>query len=108
MFKLGSVIFYNVLKELYSAQQGCIYLYSKKYMPDSRRESKKMAQKILLIHFKLNCSFLVQCLLELGLHDILHAIVMRISSVKTVLWLAVNLHQLFSDGAAFNTLSRSS
>ncbi len=41
----------------------------------------------------------------LGLHGILHAIVMRISSVKTVLWLAVNLHQLFSDGAAFNTQS---
>ncbi len=39
---------------------------------------------------------------------ILHAIVMRISSVKTVLWLAVNLHQLFSDGAAFNTQSRRS
>ncbi len=32
---------------------------------------------------------------EFGLHDLLHAIVMRISSVKTVLWLAVNLHQLF-------------
>ncbi len=44
----------------------------------------------------------------LGLHDILHAIVMRISSVKTVLWLAVNLLQLFSNGAAFNTQSRSS
>ncbi len=26
--------------------------------------------------------------------DIVHAIVMRMSSVKTVLWLAVNLHQL--------------
>ncbi len=45
---------------------------------------------------------------ELGLHDILHAIVMRISSVKTVLWLVVNLHHLFSNGAAFNTQSRSS
>ncbi len=32
---------------------------------------------------------------EFGLHDLLHAIVMRISSIKTVLWLAVNLHQLF-------------
>ncbi len=42
---------------------------------------------------------------KLGLHGILHAIVMRISSVKTVLWLAVNLHQLFSNGAAFNTQS---
>ncbi len=45
---------------------------------------------------------------KLGLHDILHAIVMRISSVKTVLWLAVNLLQLFLNGAAFNTQSRSS
>ncbi len=46
--------------------------------------------------------------LELGLHDILHAIVMRISSVKPVLWLALNLHHLLSSGAAFNTQSRSS
>ncbi len=44
----------------------------------------------------------------LGLGDILHAIVMRISSVKPVSWLAVNLHHLFSNGAAFNTQSRSS
>ncbi len=44
----------------------------------------------------------------LGLHDILHAKVMRISSVKPVPWLAVNLHHLFSNGAAFNTQSRSS
>ncbi len=42
------------------------------------------------------------------LHDILHVIVMCISSVKTVLWLAVNLHHLFSNGAAFNTQSCSS
>ncbi len=34
----------------------------------------------------------------LGLFDILNAIVMRILSVKTVLSLAVNLHQLFSNG----------
>ncbi len=40
-----------------------------------------------------------------GLHDILHAIVMCISSVKTVLWLAVNL---FSNGVAFNTQSHRS
>ncbi len=44
--------------------------------------------------------------LWLGLHNILHAIVMHISPVKTVLWLAVNLHQLFSNGAAFNAQSR--
>ncbi len=33
---------------------------------------------------------------------------MCISSVKTVLWLAVNLHHLFSNGVAFNTQSRRS
>ncbi len=42
-----------------------------------------------------------------GLHDISHAIVMRISSVKPALWLEINLHHLFSDGVAFNTQSRS-
>ncbi len=46
--------------------------------------------------------------MKLGLGDILHAIVMRISSVKPVPWLALNLHHLFSNGAAFNTQSRSS
>ncbi len=40
---------------------------------------------------------------RLGLHNILHVIFMRISSVKAVLWLAVNLHQMFSNGAAFNS-----
>ncbi len=48
---------------------------------------------------------------QVGLHDILHAIVMRISSVKPVLWLVLNLHHLLSnpvDGAAVNTQSRSS
>ncbi len=46
--------------------------------------------------------------LWLGLGDISHAICMRISSVKPVPWLAVNLHHLFSNGATFNTQSRSS
>ncbi len=32
-----------------------------------------------------------------GLHDISHAIVMRISSVKPVLWFVINLHHLFSN-----------
>ncbi len=48
---------------------------------------------------------------QVGLHVILHAIVMRISSVKPVLWLVLNLHHLFSkpvDGAAVNTQSRRS
>ncbi len=45
---------------------------------------------------------------ELGMGDILHAIWMRISSVKPVPWLALNLHHLFSNGAAFNTQSRKS
>ncbi len=31
------------------------------------------------------------------------SIVMRISSVKPVSWLAVNLHHLLSDGAAITT-----
>ncbi len=44
----------------------------------------------------------------LGMGDILHAICMRISSVKPVPWLALNLHHLFSNGAVFNTRSRSS
>ncbi len=43
-----------------------------------------------------------------GLHDISHAIVMRISSVKPVTWLVINLHHMHSDGATFNTQSRSS
>ncbi len=38
-----------------------------------------------------------------GMHDKSHVIVMHISSVKPVLWLVVNLHHVFSDGAAFNT-----
>ncbi len=46
--------------------------------------------------------------LIIGLGDISNAIVMRISSVKPVPWLALNLHYLFSNGAAFNTQSRSS
>ncbi len=45
---------------------------------------------------------------KLGLGDISHVICMRISSVKPVPWLAANLHHLFSNGAAFNTLSRRS
>ncbi len=44
----------------------------------------------------------------LGLGDISHAMIMRISSVKPVLWLALNLHHLFSNWAAVNTQSRSS
>ncbi len=56
MFKLGSVIFSNALKEVSSAQQGCIYLY-KKHKPDSRRGVSKMAKKYyftnLLIESKL-------------------------------------------------------
>ncbi len=45
---------------------------------------------------------------KVGMGDILHAICMRISSVKQVPWLALNLHHLFSNGAVFNTQSRSS
>ncbi len=39
----------------------------------------------------------------IGLHDKSHEIVMRISLVKPILWLVVNLHHMLSDGAAFNT-----
>ncbi len=46
--------------------------------------------------------------LTVGLHDISHAIVMRISSVMPVLWLVINLHHLFSNETAFNKQSRSS
>ncbi len=47
VFKLGSVIYSsNVLKEVSSAQKGCIYLYRKKYMPDSRRGSQKWTKNI--------------------------------------------------------------
>ncbi len=61
VFKLGSVIYSNVLKEVSSAQQGCIYLYSKKCMPDSRKGSQKWPKKYEFsnIHFKLNCALLV-------------------------------------------------
>ncbi len=41
----------NILKEVSSAQQGCIYLYSKKYMPDSRRGSQKWPKNIILVTF---------------------------------------------------------
>ncbi len=44
----------------------------------------------------------------IGLGDISHEICMRISSVKPAPWLAVKLHHLFSNGAAFNTQSRRS
>ncbi len=43
-----------------------------------------------------------------GLGDISDTMIMRILSVKPVPWLAVNLHHLLSNGAAFNTQSRRS
>ncbi len=46
--------------------------------------------------------------LRLEMHDILHAIVMCITSVKMVLWSAVHLHHLFLNWVAFNTQSCSS
>ncbi len=46
VFKLGSVMYSNVLKEVSSAQKGCSYLYRKKYMPDSRRRSQKWPKNI--------------------------------------------------------------
>ncbi len=51
MFKLGSVIFSNVLKEVSSAQQGCIYLYRKKYKPYSGRGVSKRAKNVILLTY---------------------------------------------------------
>ncbi len=51
MFKLGSVIFSNVLKEVSSAQQGCIYLYRKKYKPYSGRGVSKRAKNMILLTY---------------------------------------------------------
>ncbi len=36
VFKLGSLIYSNVLREVSSVQQGCIYLYSKQHMSCSK------------------------------------------------------------------------
>ncbi len=82
---------------------------------------KDVSQSIRLLAFLIDACYLnlfyifcvcgsvsVCVVLVVGLHDILHAIVMCISSAKTVLCLDVNLHHLLSDGAAFNTQSRRS
>ncbi len=47
VFKLGSVIYSNVLKEVSSAQKGCIYLYRKKIHAWFKKGVSKMAKKIL-------------------------------------------------------------
>ncbi len=76
-----------------------------------------MAQKIITIIFFISvdidnyhdkCQIFISFKFKVGMGDILHAICMRISSVKPVPWLALNLHHLFSNGAVFNTQSRSS
>ncbi len=46
MFKLGSVIYSNVLKEVSSAQKAAFICTVKNTMPDSRRGSQN-GQKIL-------------------------------------------------------------
>ncbi len=48
------------------------------------------------------------CNYDVGLGHISNDMIMRISSVKPVPWLAVNFHHLFSNGAAVNTQSRRS
>ncbi len=63
------------------------------------KQASSFASHLLKVTARLFCC-------QVGLHDILHATVMRISSVKTVLWLAKNLHQLFSNDTPFNTQSR--
>ncbi len=65
------------------------------------KQASSFASHLLKVTARLFCC-------QVGLHDILHATVMRISSVKMVLWLAKNLHQLFSNDTPFNTQSRSS
>ncbi len=45
VFKLGFVIYCNVLKEVSSAQQGCIYLYRKKIHAWFKKGVSKMAKK---------------------------------------------------------------
>ncbi len=62
----------------------------------------RKSPRFILCHHTYSCNY------SLGMGDILHAICMRISSVKPVPWLALNLHHLFSNGAVFNTRSRSS
>ncbi len=47
----NSVIYSNVLKEVSSAQQGSIYLYRKKYKPDSGRGSQKWPKNIILLTY---------------------------------------------------------
>ncbi len=61
-----------------------------------------------------NATFLQICsdreanssILNVGLGDISHVIIMCISSVKPVPWLVVNLHHLLLNGAAINTQSQ--
>ncbi len=69
---------------------------------------RKIIFSLYVIYTWQICWFWLPAFFKVGLHDILHAIDMRISSVNTILWLAVNLHQLFPSGAAFNTQSCSS
>ncbi len=51
VFELGSVIYSNVLKEVSSTQQGCIYLYSKKYSTCLIQEG---GLKNIILHFTCN------------------------------------------------------
>ncbi len=60
VFKLGSVIYSNILKAVSSAQKGCIYLYRKKYMPDSRRGPKN-GQKNINFSYLLILRYIVLC-----------------------------------------------
>ncbi len=53
VFKLGCVIYSNVLKEVSSAQKGCILFVQKKYNPDSRRGSQKWPKNIILVTYYL-------------------------------------------------------
>ncbi len=63
-------------------------------------KNKGSSRPLWIIHFP-------WCL-GLGLGHISNDMIMRISSVKPVPWLALNLHHLFSNRAAVNTQSRRS
>ncbi len=54
------------------------------------------------------CSAVNGCRQKVGLHNILHAIVMQYLFSENGSVISVNFLQLFSNGAAFNTQGRSS
>ncbi len=72
------------------------------------QQKRTLAEACCVIYNKPYYRCVIRFKLNLGLGDISNTMIMRISSVKLVLWLVVNLHHLLSDGAAFNTQCRRS